>query len=110
MRLQLIDGRIPTSNALMSHVSQKFTNVLKVFADRLGNVQVRITDTNGPRGGIDKSCVAYAHIHGAGAIAVKVKSPDFYGAIDRAAEKLRRAIDRRVSRNKPGKGRAGKRG
>ncbi|HLO41557.1 MAG TPA: HPF/RaiA family ribosome-associated protein [Phycisphaerales bacterium] len=100
MRLQLIDGRIPTSNALVSHVTQKFTSVLKVFADRLGDVQVRITDVNGPKGGVDKSCTAFAHIHGSGAIAVKVRSTDFYGAIDRAAQKLRRAIDRRVSRSR----------
>jgi putative sigma-54 modulation protein len=100
MNLRLIDGKMPTSDALSEHMTEKFTSLLSPYADRLGDVEVRIADENGPKGGVDKSCSVLAYVNGKSPINVRVEHEDFYGAIDQAASKVKRAVSHALDRDK----------
>ena len=98
MRLQLIDGKLPTSPALVDHATRKFSRVLKPFARRLGSVEVRIGDQAAGRRGNNRICSVLAHVNRAGLVNVQARHQDFYGAVAVAAEKLRRAVEHMLRR------------
>lgn len=101
MNFRMNEGRIPTSAALVRHAGTKLGAMLRAFADRLGDVQVSIAEEGGRRGSAEKRCLILAHVHGAGQVVVEDRQADFYAAIDRAADKLRRAIEHRVGKEWP---------
>jgi len=59
---------------------------------------VRLADVNGPRGGVDKCCGIEVRVKGASTIAIDDTQADLYVAIDRAAERTGRTLDRRMAR------------
>lgn len=60
---------------------------------------MRLTDVNGPRGGIDKHCVIEVRGPALVPIVIRERDADLYAAIDRAAERVDRTVARRLSRN-----------
>jgi len=61
---------------------------------------VRLSDINGPRGGLDKRCGIEIRLKGASAVAIEDTEADLYVAIDRAAERAGRTLDRRLARQR----------
>ena len=59
---------------------------------------MRLSDVNGPRGGVDKRCGIEVRLKGTSAIAIDDTEADLYVAIDRAAERTGRTLDRRLAR------------
>jgi hypothetical protein len=83
----------PTASAAL--VQKRLEFALGRFAGRVRSLTVRLTDTNGPRGGCDKKCL----------IAVRLTSPrhviviedvdvDHDVVVSRAAERASRAVSR----------------
>jgi ribosomal subunit interface protein len=84
--------------ALAGHVQRRLRFALGRFAARVAAVRVRLTDDNGPRGGVDKACRVRAHLRGAGLVRVDEIDADLYAAIDRAAARLSRGVARALDR------------
>jgi len=63
-------------------------------------VILRMDDVNGPRGGADKRCQIVARIAPWGDFRVEGLDGDLYGAIDRAADRLDRAVAREIERRR----------
>lgn len=62
-----------------------------------GSVQrvcVRFGDVNGPRGGLDKCCRMSAELVGGRRVIAEALGADFQVAVDRAANRLARAVSR----------------
>jgi putative sigma-54 modulation protein len=97
MRLDIRCRRLTPTPALLEYVARRLRFALGRFDHELRRVTVRLGDINGPRGGVDKSCRVQLHAAGR-SIAIEDCDPDLYVAIDRAAERARRAVDRAVSR------------
>jgi hypothetical protein len=69
------------------------------FSARLRQVSARVADVNGPRGGIDKSCVITLHLERwARPIVIEDVDVDPMVAIDRAADRAGRAVARVLAR------------
>jgi putative sigma-54 modulation protein len=73
------------------------------FRSHLREVSGRVNDVNGPRGGVDKSCLITMHLdRSARPIVIEDVDADPMVAIDRAADRagrtVARALARRVSR------------
>ena len=75
----------------------RLVNALKRFAPRVRSLTVRLTDLNGPRGGVDKKCL----------VAIRLRSPrrtivledtaaDAAVAVARIADRAGRAVARAV--------------
>ncbi len=69
-------------------------------AARVRNVVVRLADENGPRGGVDKRCSIRASIIGAAHVIIEQQESDLYVAIDRAADRLGRAVSRQLAKGR----------
>lgn len=64
------------------------------FADRLGLVLVRLTDVNGPRGGVDQRCRIVVQMVPTGRLVVEDMAADPVTAVSRAARRLVRSVGR----------------
>lgn len=85
------------TEALDSHVQQRLAFTLARAAGRLRRIDVRLSDINGPRGGVDKRCMIEAHLAGRTVVVVEEVQADMYAAIDRAADRVGRTVLRRLS-------------
>lgn len=67
------------------------------FASRVRSLRVRLTDLNGPRGGLDKKCLIAVRLdRPRRVIVIEDVDADESVAISRAAERVARAVSRAV--------------
>lgn len=98
MRVQMQARGFALTQGLRAHVEQRLQFALSRFQDRLTWVTVRLSDINGPRGGVDKLCQLQLCVHGLPDIVVKDTEADLYVAVDRAAERAGRMLRRHLRR------------
>lgn len=98
MDITIITRHLDRSAALLDLVRRRAGFTLGRFADVIRRIEVRLTDTNGPRGGEDVDCTILAHLQPAGqlVIAGRASSPEAGACrgLDRMAGVLRRHLDR----------------
>ena len=86
------------TKALRSHVERRIGFALSTRYDRIGRIQVRLFDINGPRGGNDKCCRLQVVMPGQADVVIADTQADLYAAIDRAADRAGRVVSRRLAR------------
>ncbi|MBI4912406.1 MAG: ribosome-associated translation inhibitor RaiA [Acidobacteria bacterium] len=94
MRIEIRSVGFTTTEALRAHVLRRLGSALARRADRIRRVIVRMSDENGPRGGLDKSCRIEAVLAGHPTRVSEGLAADLYTAIDAAARRLGRLLDR----------------
>ena len=88
-----------------SDVAQRVSNIigstLDRFADRITRVEVHLGDNNAAKHGAnDKRCMVEARLAGLSPIAVTHEADDLMLAIDGATEKIERAIEHAIEKQK----------
>jgi putative sigma-54 modulation protein len=86
------------SEAFTNYAESRARAALKHAANRITHVEIRVGDTNGPRGGIDINAWILAVLAHGGSIVVEVAAPDAYAAVDRAVTRLAGRMQRHVGR------------
>ena len=76
------------TDGLRKHAEQSLLNAFRHGRKNLVEVQVRLSDLNGPRGGEDKRCVIRARFVGDQNMVVSRQHVDLYAAITQATEIL----------------------
>lgn len=99
MQLDIQARGFTLTEALRQHSERRLRFALGPASGRLRSVSMRLSDVNGPRGGMDKRCVLRACATGAPAVVISHVETDIYAAIDRAADRLARTLTRRLQRN-----------
>lgn len=100
MRMGILARGIALTEAIRGYAQRRVNTALGRYRQTLESVQVRLADINGPRGGIDKHCVIEVRGPALVPIIVRERNADLYVAIDRAAERVDRAVARRLARNR----------
>jgi ribosome-associated translation inhibitor RaiA len=103
VKINVYDGPMPSSEALNGGVVAKLDRMLRKFASRIGDIEVRFRDLNAGRGGVDKQCRILAYVHSSGPVVVEARHADYYGAMHVAAEKLHAAVTRQVVKRRGGR-------
>ncbi|MGB5259488.1 MAG: HPF/RaiA family ribosome-associated protein [Gammaproteobacteria bacterium] len=85
------------TDTLENHVSNRLGFTFSRASSRVRRVYVRLSDLNGPRGGVDKRCLIEVRLDGLPAVVVEDVQPDMYTAVDRAAGRAARTVMRRLS-------------
>lgn len=88
------------TEALRAHVSNRLHHAFGCCADRISRIVVRLSDINGPRGGVDKRCQIQARLATLADVVIEDTEADLYVAIDRAAERAGRAAVRHLARQR----------
>lgn len=99
MQVELQGVNFKLNDGLKEHVERRLHFALGRFAEKIDRLTVRFTDTNGPRGGVDKQCRMIAALHPRGQVAIQLEDSDPFALSARAAKRLgrtvRRVFDRR---------------
>lgn len=99
MQLDIQARGFTLTDALRQHCERRLRFALGPTSGRLRGVSMRLSDVNGPRGGVDKRCVIRASSAGAPPVVIAHTETDIYVAIDRAADRLARSLTRRLQRS-----------
>ena len=81
-------------------IRRKLGMKLGKFAASIERVTVRVTDTNGPRGGIDQVCNVKVVLSGLPSVVVERCDVALHAAIDVALRAAEQAVGRRVGRRR----------
>jgi ribosome-associated translation inhibitor RaiA len=93
------DHHITGSKSVSQRVEGIVHDALDRFGGRITRVEVHLNDVNGAKlGDHDKRCLMEARLSGLKPIAVSHQAPTLLEAIDAAADKLERAVDRTLGR------------
>jgi ribosomal subunit interface protein len=97
MQVTIQSRSFTLTDALRNHVQTRLGFTFSRARNRVRLVQVRLSDINGPRGGIDKCCSVKVCMEGLADVVVEDVQPDMYHAIDRAADRAARTVMRRLA-------------
>jgi ribosome-associated translation inhibitor RaiA len=93
------DNHIPGSAELTERVEGIVQGAVGRFGERITRVVVQLSDVNSTKsGGDDKRCVMEARLAGLQPITVKHQSSSLELALDGAADKLEKTIERTIDR------------
>jgi ribosome-associated translation inhibitor RaiA len=100
MKIQVnTDNHVEGSEPLTRRVEAEVEKTLGRFGDQVTRVEVYLRDANSHKSGDDdKRCLMEARLAGLQPIAVSHQAPTLGEAIDGAAEKLERTLDRTLGR------------
>ena len=100
MNLQITTQDFNLTDGLRQHVGLRLAYALNHGRDVVTRIVVRLSDVNGPRGGEDKCCSIEVRVKGTRTLIVSETQSDLYVAIDRAAERIGRTLDRHLARRR----------
>ncbi|HEX2638748.1 MAG TPA: HPF/RaiA family ribosome-associated protein [Gemmatimonadales bacterium] len=84
------------TDGLRGHIGRRLNSALARFRGHVDDVQVRLSDVNGPRGGVDKRCRLVLSASRGDVLVAEGRAPNFYQAVDLATNRAARSV-RRVS-------------
>lgn len=96
MQIDIQSQGFSLTPALSGYADNRINYALRFASDRITRLIVRLSDINGVRGGKDKRCLVELRLKGAPGIVVEDVEEDLYAAIDRATERARRALVRKI--------------
>jgi putative sigma-54 modulation protein len=98
MQIEIQARDFPLTEALAAYIERRISFVLSSRYDQIQRITVRLSDINGPRGGIDKRCQIQVTLPKLKDIVIEDTETDLYVAIDRAADRTGRTVNRRLTR------------
>ena len=98
MQIDIQSLNFTLTDGLRERVEHRLRFALTRFQDQLGAINVRLSDINGPRGGVDKRCLVRIKATGSSDIVVVDTEADLYVAVDRAVGRAQRTLERQRQR------------
>lgn len=98
MHIQIQARHFSLTEALKKHVKKRIKYALNVGSDQIQRIQVRLSDINGPRGGIDKRCLIQVSLTRHSEIVIADTHSDLYTAIGQATGRLNKTLSRKLNR------------
>ncbi|HKT80720.1 MAG TPA: HPF/RaiA family ribosome-associated protein [Vicinamibacterales bacterium] len=95
------------TDALREYALRRIAFAARRFTHRVRRVTVRLTDENGPRGGVDMHCTIAAVVVGGRRLFVEATAPWSFAAITAAAGRLSEALRRDASQHSVRRRRSG---
>lgn len=98
MLIQILASDIVLAEEVRAHVRRRALFALSRLSDRVSRVVVRLSDVNGPRGGVDKRCSVQVHLRGAAPAIIEDKDLHLLAVVDRALGRAGRLVSKRLAR------------
>lgn len=96
MRMSIQANGFVLTAALRAYTEKRVKTALGWAGRHIRELHVSLSDINGPRGGRDKRCRFLVQIANGKGVVIEDTETDLYHAIDRAAERVDRAVVRRI--------------
>jgi len=98
MQIDIQARRFTLTDALRSHAERRLRLALTCCDDHIQRIVMRLSDINGPRGGVDKHCHLQVILAGLPDVIIEDTEADMYVAINRASDRAGRTLIRKVNR------------
>lgn len=100
MLWELHTNGVEVDKGLREHIDRRLNFALSRFGSRVSKAIVYLTDNNGPKGGIDKSCRVVIRLRGLGDVVADVVDMDWPVTIDRATSRVGHNVSRELERKR----------
>lgn len=100
MKPTIVANGVKLPQVMRDHVVRRLRFALDRTHQSINAVIVRITDQNGPKGGIDKQCQIQLRIPGLPPVVVSGKAASILEAVDVTAHRAAQAIARHIERSR----------
>jgi ribosomal subunit interface protein len=100
MQLKVHGQNMELTDAISSHVQNRFTAALDKHDRQVGDVTVRLEDLNGPKGGVDMRCHATIHLLWGKPIIVEHDEDNMYAAISVTADRAKDVVTRQIEKRR----------
>lgn len=87
------------TEGLRAHVERRLQFAMSRVQGRVLRIKVRLSDVNGPKGGVDMRCHLQICVGGLPDVVVEDTETDLYDAVNRAVERAGRTLRRQLARN-----------
>lgn len=98
MQIDIQARGLDLTPALRQYAERRLSFALSRAQDHIRNITVRLSDINGPRGGVDKQCQLQVRLDGMPSVVIQNTDENLYAAVDRAADRAGRAVLRQQAR------------
>lgn len=100
MKVEIRARKIEVDESLRAYVERRLRFSLGRFGDQIVRATVRFDDATGARGGVDKQCRIDVEIRPSGNVVIEDVDADIRTVVDRAAERVGRAVGREFDRRR----------
>lgn len=100
MDVQVKYHSVKSREDLSEHIQHRISLALDRFERSIRNVVMHVYDMNGPRGGVDKRCLALVQLKQGSSVAYDLRDTDLFSAVDRIADRLKERLRRRLGRRR----------
>lgn len=98
MQIDIQARSFTLTDALRSHTEHRLRLALTCCYSHIQRIVIRLSDINGPRGGVDKHCHLQVVLAGLPDVVIEDTEADMYVAINRAIDRAGRTLVRRINR------------
>lgn len=100
MQIEIQARRVPLSRKWRNEVKRRVEIALARFDERIVKVSLWLSDVNGPRGGLDKSCQLQIIMPGKPDVVIEETRENLYLAINLAIARAGKAVVRKLDRQR----------
>ena len=100
----IFETRDPQAAPLREMALGRLKFVLRRLGALVARARLRLSDVNGPRGGIDKQCQVELKTDGGGNVLITAASHDWRTAINDALARAAQVMRRQLQRSRPDRG------
>jgi ribosome-associated translation inhibitor RaiA len=97
----IFESRDPQAAPLRDVAVSRLKFVLRRLGSLVARARLRLSDVNGPRGGIDKRCQVELKTDAGGTVVITAASHDWRSAIDEALARAAQVMRRQLQRGRP---------
>lgn len=100
MKITIKAHRLKLAQETNTAMERRIRFALGRFGASVSEVTVRLTDINGPRGGIDKECLVVAELRKGGEVVVRGCGKDCAATLNYCAGRIGCAVERELSKKR----------
>jgi ribosome-associated translation inhibitor RaiA len=100
MHIDICGLNFRLTDAIARHIQRRVRLALGWASDSVAGAMVRVGDTNGHRGGVDKCCHIVVWLRSRRTLSGRAVDRDLYAAVDGAAARLRRSLRKELGRRR----------
>jgi ribosome-associated translation inhibitor RaiA len=101
MQIQIQASPFELQDTSRQSIEQRVRFVLRRLQHQVSQARIRLTDINGPRGGVDKECQLLLKQAGPGQVVIKTQGTTYASALDAALQRASQALLRARQRRRP---------
>ena len=97
----IFESRDPLAAPLREVAVDRLKFVMRRLGNFVARAWLRLSDVNGPRGGVDKRCQVELKTDAGGTVVITAASADWHTAIDDALARAAQVMRRQLRRGRP---------